>query len=97
MARASGSENPLRCVAQRTHAYKGAIRTLLGIAVVDEDRATARAMAGFDVAPTVADDKAGLQVDLPHMRRFQQQPRLRLAAGAACRIIVRTDADAIQP
>src|ERR1700691_5770844 len=96
VARASGAQNPLRGVAERTDAYEGAIRTLLGIAVVDENRAATCAMAGFDVAPAVANNETRLQIDVPDPRRFEQEPGLRLAAGAARGVVVRTDTHVIQ-
>src|ERR1700722_15182390 len=95
--RTSGSENPLRSFAQRTDPYEGTIRALLGVAIVHEHRAATGAMAGFDVAPAVTHDEARFQIDIPDTSRLQQQPRLRLAAGAARRVIMRTDSDAIQP
>src|ERR1700733_1768125 len=95
-ARASGSENPLRRFAQRADTHEGTVRTLFGVTVIDENRAATGAMAGFDIAPTVADDEARLEIDIPDARGLEQQPRLRLAAGAARRIVVRADADAVQ-
>src|SRR5580704_12353842 len=97
MARASGAQNILRGFAQRADAYERPIRTLFGVTVVHENGAAAGAMAGFDVAPTVAHNEARLQVYVPYASRFEQQPRLRLAAGATRRVIMRTDADSIQP
>ena len=53
-------------------------------------------MAGFDVAPPVAHDVAGFQIDIPDPGRFEQQARLRLPARATRRIVVRADADTVQ-
>src|SRR5580698_7077893 len=83
MAGTSGSENPLRRFAQRADTDEGTIGTLFGVAVVDENRAATGAMAGFDVAPAIADDEAGFEIDIPDASGFEQQPRLRFAAGAA--------------
>src|SRR5208337_4661668 len=92
----SAPKNPLRGFAQRADSHERPIGTLFGVAVVDEDRATAGAVAGFDVAPTVANNIAGLQIDIPNAGRFEQQARLRLAAGATRGVVVRAEAHAVQ-
>src|SRR5665213_92272 len=63
MARASASQNPMRGVAERADANERPVGTLFGVTVVDENGAAAGAMAGFDVAPAVADNEARLQID----------------------------------
>src|ERR1700677_2595969 len=93
---ASGSQNPMRGIAQRADAHERTIRALFGVAVIDENRTATGAMASRDVAPTVTHDEARFQIDIPDAGRFQEQPRLRLAAGAACSIVMRADTDAIQ-
>src|SRR5579863_5468960 len=65
-SRARGSENPLRSFTQRADADKRTIRALFGVAVVDEYCAATGAMAGLDVAPAIAHDETGFQIDIPN-------------------------------
>src|ERR1700722_19030973 len=62
-ARASGSQNPLRGFAQGADTDEGAVRTLLGVAVVDKNRPATCAVAGCNVAPPIANNEARLQID----------------------------------
>src|SRR5580658_5796414 len=87
----SGPQNPERGFAQRADLHERPVRTLFGVAVVDENGAAAGAMAGFDVAPAVANDVAGFKIDVPDPGGFEQQAGLGFSAGAAGGVVVRAE------
>src|SRR5580693_8877759 len=89
-------DNPGGGFAQRADFEIGAIGPALTIPMVDEDGPAAGAVTGLHVAPAIADDVAGRQVNIPIARGIQQQARARLAASAARGIVVRTNADVVQ-
>ena len=68
----------------------------LGIAVVDEQRATTGGLASLDVAEAVAHHPAHLQVDTMRRRRIGQHARQRLATMAAIGIVMRADPHLVQ-
>ena len=68
----------------------------LSVAPIHENRTTPCAVGCLDIAPAVADEKAGGEVDPPAFRSGQQQARLRLAAIAAIGVVMEADRDLIQ-
>src|SRR6185295_14955686 len=65
------------------------------IAVADQDGATSGAVAGFDVAPAVADHEAFGQRDSVARGSADEHSGLRLAAVAIVRIVVLADLDRV--
>src|SRR5580698_9291219 len=57
-----GPQNPLCGFAQRADLNERPVRALFSVAVVDEDGAATGAMAGFDIAPTVAHDVTRFEI-----------------------------------
>ena len=63
---------------------------------LQQQRRAARRPSHFGVRPFIADDKRLVQVHLPFERGLQQQPGLRLAAGALVSRLMRAYQDIIQ-
>jgi hypothetical protein len=78
---------------QRRDDVVGRRRSLLLVAVVDEDGPRAGGASRFDVAPPVADHHAGAEVDVPALRGVHEHAGSGLAARAAVGVVVRADHD----
>jgi hypothetical protein len=68
-------------------------RATLIVLVVDEDGATTRSTARFDVAPSIADHDASAQIEGEGLSRLHQQTGERLATIASIAVIVGTNED----
>src|ERR1051326_1164922 len=76
---------------KRPDALERRLGLTLGVAVVDEERFAAGALAGFDVAPPVPDHVRAREIDLMALRGIEQAARTWLAAGAGLGIVVIAD------
>jgi hypothetical protein len=65
--------------------------------VVNENRLAAGSPAGFDVSPSVSDNKTPSEVNMQVACRSHQHSRLRFAAVTAIRIVVVADSNVINP
>src|SRR5579863_3527356 len=92
----SGSQDPFGGFAQRVHSPERRGGLLLAVAMVDENGLAAGPMPGLDIAPAVADNEAGAEIDVPRAGGLGEQARLRLAARALLAVVVRAHADVIQ-
>src|ERR1700693_1365970 len=78
----SYAHDPVGSFAQRVDSKIWPDGPLFQIPVIDENRPAAGALARFPVPPSIPDDEAGRQIDIPLLRRLEQQPGLGLAALA---------------
>lgn len=68
----------------------------LAVLVVEEDGAAASGVAGVDVAPAVADDEAGGEVDLMAGGACEHESGLGFAAGAIVFVVVIADDEIVE-
>jgi len=73
-----------------------AVGAAFAIFVVQKKGLTSSALAGFDIAPTVAHDVAAGEVDIPTARGLEQEARPGFAAEATVGVIVRADAHIVE-
>src|SRR5579871_928623 len=84
-------DNPIRGFGQRSHFEIRSIGAAFAIAVINEHGLAAGALAGFHVAPAVADDVTRGQVDIPTACGIEEQSGLRFAAGAMIAVVMRAN------
>jgi len=78
----SVAKNEFSRIFERGDDHVGILRLPLLVIAFHQKRVAAGGISGGDIPPAVADHEALSEVHLPFLRRFEQHPRLRLAAVA---------------